>query len=167
MGYFLPFHPCNSPKNENFEKVKKSLEISSFYASVPKIMVRLYIVPGIWRVTDVIAISHFELFFALYPHPHHPTLLVPAQKIKILKKWNKHLEIFSFYICVPKIMIRWCKVSEIWCKTDGRTDRCKKWDIEVGAPPKIPQYCKLANKNFLPPNEKFFLEKVPLYTSAC
>ena len=41
-----------------------------------------------------------------------------ARKIKILKKWKKTLEISSFYICVPKIMIRWCMVPEIWCVTD-------------------------------------------------
>ena len=41
-----------------------------------------------------------------------------AQKNKILKKWKKYLEISSFYICVPKIMIRWCTVPEIWCMTD-------------------------------------------------
>ena len=43
-----------------------------------------------------------------------------AQKVKISKKWKKkkHIEISSFYICVPKIMIRRCMVSEIWCLTD-------------------------------------------------
>ena len=48
-----------------------------------------------------------------------------APKIKILKKWKKTLKI-SFYICVPKIMIRWCTVPEIWCATDGRMVRQKK-----------------------------------------
>ena len=43
-------------------------------------------------------------------------------KIKIFKKWKKHLEISSFYIGVTKIIIRWCLVPEIWCATDGRTD---------------------------------------------
>ena len=76
-----------------------------------------------------------------------------TQKMIILKKWKKSLEISSFYICVPKIMIRWCMIPEIWCATDGqadgwtdrqkdgRTDRRmnrwtdgqKKWHIEVGA----------------------------------
>ena len=73
-----------------------------------------------------------------------PLTPLAAQKIKILKKWKKNLEISSFYICVPKIMIRWCTVPEIWCETDRqtggwtdrRTDGQKKWHIEVGAPPK-------------------------------
>ena len=47
-----------------------------------------------------------------------PFTPLTAQKIKILKKWKKHLEISSFYIHVPKIMIRWCTVPEIWCMID-------------------------------------------------
>ena len=73
-------------------------------------MVRWCKVPEIWCMTDVIVISHFGLFLPFYP----PT----TQKIKILNKWKKHLEISSFYICVPKIMIRWCTVPEMWCMTD-------------------------------------------------
>ena len=46
-----------------------------------------------------------------------------AQKIKTLKEWKKNLEISSFYICVPKIMIRWCTVPGMWYAKDGRTDR--------------------------------------------
>ena len=29
-GYFLPFYPTNSPKNQNFKKMKTSLEIDQF-----------------------------------------------------------------------------------------------------------------------------------------
>ena len=61
-----------------------------------------------------------------------PVTPIAAQKIKILRKWKKHEEISSFYICVLKIKIRWCTVPEIFCGTDGR----KKWHIEVLAPPK-------------------------------
>ena len=35
-------------------------------------MITYYIVLEIWRVTDVIVIFHFELFFALLPHPPPP-----------------------------------------------------------------------------------------------
>ena len=42
------------------------LEMSSFYTSVPKIMIICYTAPEIWRVTDVI-IFHFGPFFALLP----------------------------------------------------------------------------------------------------
>ena len=113
----------NSRKNENFNTMKKSLEISSFYTIVPKIMIICFIVPEIWRVTDVIVIFHFGLFFTLLPP-------LTAQKIKISKKLKKTLEISSFYTCVPKIMIRWCTVPEIWCATGGQTDGRKKWHIE-------------------------------------
>ena len=56
-----------------------------------------------------------------------------AQKTQILKKWKKLLEISSFYICVPKIKIRWSMVPEIRCTTDrwtdGRTEKViyKRW----------------------------------------
>ena len=52
-----------------------------------------------------------------------PFTSVTAQKTEIKKKKKKkHPEISSFYICVPKIIIRWCTVPEIWCTTDGQTD---------------------------------------------
>ena len=44
---------------------KKYSEISSFYTSVPKIMIICHTVPEIWCVRDVIAVFHFGLFFAL------------------------------------------------------------------------------------------------------
>ena len=57
-----------------------------------------------------------------------------AQKIKILKKMP---EISSFYICVPKTMIRWCTVPEICCATDGRMDgRTKRVTCRGGCQPK-------------------------------
>ena len=43
---------------------------------------------------------------------------VTTQKIKILKKWKKHLEILSLYTCVPKMTIIWCMDLEIWSVTD-------------------------------------------------
>ena len=39
------------------------------------------------------------------------TPLLTAPKIKIKKKMEKKLEISSFYICVPKITIRWCMLG--------------------------------------------------------
>ena len=66
LDHFLPFYPPNNQKIQNFEKMtKKPLKISSFYTSVPKITIICYNVPKIRRVTDVIFILHFELFFAL------------------------------------------------------------------------------------------------------
>ena len=64
FGHFLPFYPPNSLKNENTKKMKKCLEISSFYTSVPKIMIVGYTVPEISHKAEGI-IFHFRQFFAL------------------------------------------------------------------------------------------------------
>ena len=47
-----------------------------------------------------------------------PFCPLTTRKITILKKWNKHLEMPSFYTCVPKITIIWCMLPEIWSTTD-------------------------------------------------
>ena len=123
MGHFLPFYHRNSPKNQNLKKWKKHLKILSFYNSIPKIMIICYTVAEIWQVTDVIVIFHFGLFLPFYP-PN-------STKNQNLKKWKKPLGILSFYICVPKIMIRWCTVPEIWYVTnrwmDGKSDIQRRW----------------------------------------
>ena len=108
LGYFLPFYPPNSPKNKN---LKKHLEISSFYTSVPKIMIICYTILKIWCVKDVIVVFHSGHFFTLLPPP-------TAQKMEISKKWNNWLEISSFYTRVPKIMITCYTVLEIWHVAD-------------------------------------------------
>ena len=81
-----------------------------------------------------VAHDRCNCYFSLWGNFCHFTPLT-AQKIKIFKKWKKHLEISSFNICVPKIMIRWYTVPEIWW-TSRWTDGWKKWHIEVGDPPK-------------------------------
>ena len=58
LGHFLPFYPTKNLEKQHFEK---HLEISSFYTSVPKIMIIRYTVPEIWYVMDVIFIFHFAL----------------------------------------------------------------------------------------------------------
>ena len=116
---FCPFTPLTARKMKIPKKRNKHLEISSFYTSVPKIMIICFTVPEIWHMTHVTFIFHFGLFFALLP-PNSP-------KNENIKKWKKCLELSSFYMCSPKIMIRWCMVPEIWCETDGWTDGWKKW----------------------------------------
>ena len=64
---FCPFTPVTAQKIKIKKKWKKHLEISSFYTSVPKIMIICYTVPEIWHKTDVIVIYHFGLSFALLP----------------------------------------------------------------------------------------------------
>ena len=41
-----------------------------------------------------------------------------TRKIRILAKWNKLLEISSFYTCVPKITFIWGTVAEIRSETE-------------------------------------------------
>ena len=47
-----------------------------------------------------------------------PLTLLTTEKIKILKKWKKTLEILSFYTRVPQIPGIWCMVPEISSATD-------------------------------------------------
>ena len=72
--------------------------------------------------------NYYFSFWAIFC----PFTPLTAQKSKFWKKWKKSLEISSFYICVPKIMIYgfW----DMLC--DRQMDGQKKWHIEVGAPPK-------------------------------
>ena len=97
------------PKYQKNEE-KELPEISSFYTSLPKIMIIGYNAPEIWHITDVI-IFHFGLFFAFYP-------CNSLKNENVLKMKKKHLKISSFYTSVPKIMIISYTVPEIWCVTD-------------------------------------------------
>ena len=113
LGHFLPFYLPKSPKNQNLKKNEKTPGDIIILHKVPKTMIICYTVPEIWHLTDVIVIFYFGLFITLSA-PNSP-------KNQNRKKWKKYLKISRFYICVPKIMIRWCKVPEIWCTMDGRT----------------------------------------------
>ena len=64
----------------------------------------------IWSACTDIIFRHFRPFFALLPH-YWP------RKLKFGKNVKKHLEILSFYTCVPLIKIIWCMVPEIWSST--------------------------------------------------
>ena len=119
---FLP--PLTAWKMKISIKWKKSLEMSSFYTSIPKIVIIWYTVPEIRRVIDVIVIFNFGLFFALLP----PNL--PKKRKKFLKNeistWRYH----HFTQSVLKIMIICYTVPEIWRvtnvtdrRTDGRTEK--------------------------------------------
>ena len=54
-------------RSKILKKWSKTLEISPFCTSVPKIMIISYTVPEIRCMTDIIFIFHFRLFFALLP----------------------------------------------------------------------------------------------------
>ena len=61
---FCPFTPLITQKIKILKKWKNLLKISSFYTSVPKIIIICYTLPEMWCVTDL-TIFHFGLFFAL------------------------------------------------------------------------------------------------------
>ena len=130
------------------KKWKKLLEISSFYISVPKIIIICYTVPEIWHMTDVTVVFHFGLYFPLLPPPPNT-----PKKSKFKKNEKKHMEMSSFYTCVPKIIIRWCMVPEIWCTSilwfffENSIIRADTppW----GAPTVLPPF-----KNYTPSNSK-------------
>ena len=86
-------------------------------------MIICYIVPEIWRVTDVIFIFHFGLFFA------QKNTSATAWKIKI-KKTPGNITILHIIKNYGQMMYgSWDMVC------DGQTDERKKWQIEVGVPP--------------------------------
>ena len=114
MGHFLHFYPPNSPKNKNLKKIKKQPGDIILHMCAKNYDQMMY---SSWdMVRDRCNYFSFWTIFC-------PFTPLTAQKIKILRKWKKHLEISSFYISIPKIMIRWCTVPEICCATDGWTDR--------------------------------------------
>ena len=67
LDYFLSFYPPNSSKNENFKEMYKTLGMSSFYTSVPKIMIMWYTVPKILCVTDEIVFLFWAIFCPFTP----------------------------------------------------------------------------------------------------
>ena len=67
---FCPDTP-NNPKNQNSEKIKKHLEILSFYTCVPQMTIIWYMVLEISSMPERI-FCHFGLFLALLPPPPLP-----------------------------------------------------------------------------------------------
>ena len=110
LDHFLPFYPPNNPKNQNFEKMK----------TMPGVIIILHMpnindhhmMCGSWDIEH--DRQNFLSFWTIFC----PFTPLTTQKIKILKKWKKHLEISSFYTSVPKIMIICYTVPEIWHVTD-------------------------------------------------
>ena len=94
LVYFLPFYLPNSPKNQNLEEVIKTLEISPFYNSVPKIMIICYTVPGIWCVKDV---YNYFLFWAIFCPFIYPPKSPKNQNFGKMKKTSG--DIIILHMC--------------------------------------------------------------------
>ena len=112
LSFWTIFCPFTSPNNPIKRKWKKCLEISSFYNSVPKIMIIRYTFPEIWHVTDVITFS-FWAIFCLFTS-------LTAQKMKIKKKKKeKNTWRYHHFTHVYQKSWSYCyTVPEIWCVTD-------------------------------------------------
>ena len=105
LGYFSPFILPENPKNQNFEKMKKSNgDIIILHVCTKN---HNHMMFDSWdREWDGWNFCDFGPFFALSPP-------LTTQKIKILKKLKKDPEMPSFYTCVPKITITWCMLPGI------------------------------------------------------
>ena len=94
-------------KKLNFEKMKKIAgDIIILYKCTKS---HNHMSSGSWDTewnTEFLVI--FGHFWPFYP----PSSPMTTWKIKILKNWKKHLEISSFYTCVPKMI--WCILLEVW-----------------------------------------------------
>ena len=124
---FCPVTHLTAQKMKTSKKWNKHPEISPFNTKVPKIMTICFPVPEIWHVRC----NYFSLWAIFCPFtPPPPTPCLTAWKMKVPKKCknSSRYHHLSFYTCVPKIIIRWCTVPEIWCTTDrrwtdGRTEK--------------------------------------------
>ena len=118
LDRFLPCTPpSNNPKNKTFEKIKKKRRRYHHFTQMyqKSWSYATLFLRSIQCMTDVIRIFHFGIMFC-------PFTPLTTPKIKIFKKWNSSLQISSFYTCIPKIMVTWCMVPEIWCATNAKTD---------------------------------------------
>ena len=69
LDHFLLLYPCNNPKNQNFEKIKKSLQILSFCTCVTLMTIIWCMVTEISSMTEFfIILDHFLPFYA--PNNH-------------------------------------------------------------------------------------------------
>ena len=93
VDYFLPFYPPMDRENQNFEKMKKTprdiIILHMFTINDNHVM---------YSSWDIKRDGHdFLWFWTIF------CLFTPltTQKIKTLKKWEKHPKILSFYVSVP------------------------------------------------------------------
>ena len=119
---FLALQPLKNPKNQNFERWKNLLEISSFNTCAPKINHMMY---GSWDTewdTKFFVILGNFLPFYLTPSP--PTCPPPPNDLKYQdfekkKKWKKCLEILLFYTYM-------CTINEDHMIYDSWNIRCDR-----------------------------------------
>ena len=99
--FFLSFHPPNNPENQNLEKMKKTLEISSFQVYHYHEW-QSYDVDS-WLRYEVQQTYYFVILCIFFCHLC-PFMSLTTQQIKILKNTWRYSS-FTFYTSVQKIMI--------------------------------------------------------------
>ena len=129
---FCPFTTLKAPKNKSLKNEKTLGDIIILHKCTKN---HDHMVYCSWNMAH----DKCNLYFSFWP------IFCPFTHLKFWKKQNftkmkKNLEI-SLYTRVPKFMITWCTVSEIWFATDGQMDRHLDGPktvtyIEVGAPRK-------------------------------
>ena len=114
---FYPFSPLTTQKIKilysNWKNACRYYHFTHFHHKWQSYDVR-FLRCGAQQTEFFVILDLFLLFYP--PAPPPPPLW--TQKIKILKKWQKTLKIFSFYKCVPEITVIWCMVPEIWSATN-------------------------------------------------
>ena len=119
MRHFLPLYPLTAQK---IKTKKNNLKMPGDIIILHKCTKNYdQVMYGSWNMVCDRCNCYFSFWAIFYTFTP-----LKARKIKILKKWEKPLEISSFYICVPKIMIRWGTVPEIWCVTNKFSKIWKK-----------------------------------------
>ena len=116
LDQFLPCTPpSNNPKNKTFEKIKKNAgDIIILHKCTKNPDHMLHCSWDLYNAWHVIRIFHFGIIFC-------PFTPLTTLKIKIFKKWKSSLQRSSFYTRIPKIMVTWCIVPEIW-RTNAKAD---------------------------------------------
>ena len=123
FGHFSPFFPIYPHEKSKFlKKLKKQLEILSFYTCVPHMKIMLYLVLEIWRAMDII-------FYNFCPSPAPSSSNNP--KNQNWKKWKKHLRYHLFTHAYQKL---WS--HDEWFRRYGdqltERQRNKQTDIQKG-----------------------------------
>ena len=109
LDHFLPFDPPNNLESQNFDKVKKHLEILSLYTCLPPMTILQCMVSEILSATER-TFCHFGLFFALLP-PRNPK----NQNFEKMKKAPGDIIILH----MSTINKTWCIIPEIWSTTQN------------------------------------------------
>ena len=134
MGYFLPFYPSNSLKNQNFKKMRQTHRDIIILHKCTKI--HDHMLNCSWDM--VRHICNYFSFWAIFC----PFTPLTAQKSKFQKNEKKSWRYHHFTHVYQKLWLDDVQflrygVQRTGREMGGQTVRRKKWHIEVGAPLKI------------------------------